>query len=151
MAEWNGHNHPFANPRHFAQHIMRLLRRLQSLAQNNHVKAIVGIIAQIRIGIALHHGQAARHPGIHPGLAQSARVRQPGAIAPQRPQFALAAANIQHPRAIFHHIGDKAQINALFGQITGTVACRSSMCCLRICIAIWRKTARFGSGFKKTA
>jgi len=55
---------PLADPEHLAQHLARLARGLQGLAQDHVVEGIVGIVAQVGVGIALDHRQAVGHAGV---------------------------------------------------------------------------------------
>ena len=55
--------------RHLLQNLFRAPGGLQCLAQNYRIKALIWIIRQIRISIALHDGQPTAYAGIHPLLA----------------------------------------------------------------------------------
>src|SRR4029077_10960312 len=107
------HDGPLADPQHLAQHLARLARGLQGLAQDHVVERIVGIVAQVGVGVALDHRQAVGHAGVDAGLAQfhAARVDllEVHQIGQER---AVAAADIERARGRVDHIGDELQIDA---------------------------------------
>ena len=102
---------------HLLQHAPGLAGRLQGLRENDIVEGVVGIIGEIRIGVALNHEEALRHAIIHAALRQfdAARVHI-ARLAQQAQQFAIAAAHIQHPRAALHHLRNQQEIDARCGH-----------------------------------
>ena len=68
---------------------------------------------QVGIGVALDHRQPLRHAGIHPGLAQlDAAAVDTALLGQQTQQRAVAATDIEHPRARADHLGDQQQVDA---------------------------------------
>ena len=101
MAEIGKRNdRAFADAQELAQHNPRAFGRLDGLREDRDVENARRIVAQIRVGVALHDRQAARHAGVHVLLAefQPARV---GALFRHQmfQQRAVAAADVEHARA----------------------------------------------------
>src|SRR3546814_5307902 len=76
---------------------------LQGLAEDRIIETIVLIIAKVRIGVPLNHGQPPRHGSGHIFRVefQPARVRS-ALVAQRRHQRAVAAADLQHTRSAEH-------------------------------------------------
>jgi hypothetical protein len=100
-----------ADAQKMLQHHTRLFRRLDGLRQDHEIENLAGIFDQVGVGVALHHRQAARHAGIDVLLRQfdAAPV---DAFCPHQmfQQRAVAAADVQHPRAGRDHVGDGGEI-----------------------------------------
>lgn len=77
------------------------------------VEGGIGIVAQVGIGVALHHRQAVGDAGVHAGLAElhAARIHAL-AIHEMGQQRTVAAADIERTRAGLHHVGDELQVDA---------------------------------------
>ena len=83
---------------------------LQALGEDHHVEGAVGIIHQVRVGIALHHGQAARHGGVDAPLAQlQAPAVHVAYELEELQQITIAAADVQDPGIGWHHGRDKGK------------------------------------------
>ena len=121
MAEiGEGDDGALADAQHLLQHQPRVAGGLKGLGQDDVIEAVVGIIGEIDVGVALHHrkppGDAiidALLRNLHPARVNALGVRK------QAEQFAVAAADIQHPRADLDHAGDQQQIDAGDGGLRG--------------------------------
>ena len=90
----------------------RLAGRLQGLAQHDIVEGAGGIGAQVGVGVALDDAEAAPDAGIHPRLAEldaaAVDLLEMHEVVEQR---AVAAADVEHPRAGLDHVGDELQVD----------------------------------------
>jgi hypothetical protein len=109
---WKRHDGVAADAQHVLEHLARLAGSLQGLRQNHVVKGVIGIVDEIGIGIALNY----REPLGNAFVDAFARELDPSTVgaAPlgkDSQQFAIAAANIEHPRAAFNHVGNEQQVD----------------------------------------
>src|SRR5439155_11463502 len=103
------HDAVAADAQHVFEHRARPARRLQSLRQDDVIEGVVRIILQVGVGVALDDGEAFGDAFVD-ALARQFYAAAVDAAAFQKPQqFAVAAANVEHPRAALHHVGDQNQ------------------------------------------
>src|SRR5581483_801180 len=94
------------------EHDARLSRRLQRLRQDNVIERIVWVIGEIGIGVALHHRQPLGDAFVD-ALARQLDAAAVNAARLKKPQqFTVAAADVEHARAVLHHCGDQQQVDA---------------------------------------
>ena len=110
------HGRALADAQQMAEHALGIARGLDGLAQDHDVEDLRRIFGEIGVRVALDDGKAARHAGVDVllGQFQSAAVHLLG----RRQMFeqrAVAAADVEHPRAVWDHFGDSRQV--------GTQAC----------------------------
>ena len=87
-------------------------------------KAPFGKGGEVVVGVALDDRQAVPHAGIDAGLAQLDAARVDALLARQiGEQRAVAAADIEHPRARLDHVGDQPQVAP---QLAGRRRCRQA-------------------------
>ena len=101
-----------ADAQHVFEHDARLPRRLQRLRQDDEIEGVVGIILEIGVGVALHHGKALGDAFVDALARQFDAAAVDAARFQKAQQFAVAAADIEHARARLHHIGDDQQVDA---------------------------------------
>ncbi len=93
-----------------------MAHRLQGLRQHGVVERLVGEVGQVMVGVALHHRQPARQAqGDVGGLQLQAPALDPVLAGQHVEQQALAAADVEHPRARLHQPQDGAEILAAGG------------------------------------
>src|SRR5690606_7270708 len=86
---------------------------LNGLAEDHVVESVVGIIDEVRVGVALDDCKAARHAGIHAFLTQlHASSVYVLLCAQQRQQVAVAAADIEHAAFRRDHPGNEIEVYA---------------------------------------
>ena len=125
------------DPQHVLQHLARLARRLQGLRQDHVVEGVVGIIGKVGVGVALDH----REPlgdAVVDALARNldaAAVDVLG-LGQEFQQLAVAAADVEHPRAGLDHLrrppaGRRARCRRVRAACGG-----ASSRCGRVCMFI---------------
>ena len=103
----------------FGEHQIGPLGGLQRLAEHGIIEAVIGIIDQIAVGIALDHAE----PACDAGLDQRAVDLDPANVAApaqqRRHQRAVAAADIEHAGARLDMRGDDREVGAQMGGYGG--------------------------------
>src|SRR4051812_13537351 len=90
----------------------RVAGRLQRLRQDDEVKALVGIVDEVAVGVALDHREAACHAFVDAALRDLDAAAVDGLLAPQQlKQFAVAAADVEHARAGGDEAGHHLQVD----------------------------------------
>ena len=103
-----------ADAQHVLQHDPRTLRRLQGLRENDIVEAVLGIIGEVRVRVALNDGQALGDAVVHAALRQLDAAAVDLTIAGQHlEEQPVAAADVEHAAPRRHHIGDDGEIGSL--------------------------------------
>ena len=114
MAEiGEGDDGALADAQHLLQHLARVAGGLERLGQDDVIETVVGIIGEIDVGVALDHRKALGDAIVDAFLRNldAARVHVLG-LGEEPQQFAVAAADIEHPRAALDHAGDEQEIDA---------------------------------------
>ncbi len=111
------------------QNIGGLVRRLNCLTQDRHIKGLRRIVSKVCIGVALNDRQPFRDAGVDSNLAQfnAARIDR---FCPRQilNQLALTAPDIQHPRRRGHHLGNAQQFLAKLNHGRHALAARPRAC-----------------------
>ena len=107
------HDGAVANAQQVFQHHARLARCLQGLRQDHVIERIVGIVDQIGVGVALHHRQSLGDAAVDALARQLDAAAVDAARFQQTKQIALAAADVEHPRAGLHHLRDQQMVGAI--------------------------------------
>jgi hypothetical protein len=108
-----GDEGPPTDAQQFVEHPIRPARGLQRLAEDGIIEAVIGIVGEIAIGIALHHRQPLRHRGGDIGGVEFEPARVHSApVAQGRHQRAVAAADVEHARHRLDVGGDDRKIGA---------------------------------------
>ena len=91
-----------------------MARRLDGERQDGVVEGLVGIVGEVAVGVALDHGEAARHAGVDALARQLDAAPVDGlGVGEQLQQRAVAAADVEHARARLHHLGDQQVVDAM--------------------------------------
>ena len=95
---------------------------LQRLRKNHIVKRAIRVKLQIGVGISLYNRKTPAYSLVHSALRKfnTASVT-PACFRKQGQQRAVAATDVKHPRAGFHHFCNREKINA------GRIPCRQML------------------------
>jgi hypothetical protein len=105
------HDGPLADAQQLGQHIARVAHGLQCLGQHRIVERLAREVGQVVVGVALHHRQPPRQAQGHVGGAQlEAAALDPVVPGQHLQQQPLAAADVEHARALPHHPEDGAEV-----------------------------------------
>ena len=96
------------------QHRFRLPRCLQRLRQDHVVEGIVGIIDEVGVGVALHHRQPLGDAAVDALARQLDAAAVDAAALQELQQLAVAAADVEHLRAVRDHFRDQQMVAAIF-------------------------------------
>ena len=103
-----------ADAQELLQHLLGPQRGLDGEAQDGVVEGIVGVVGEIAVGVALDHGEPARHAGIDPlALDLDAAPIHSLGVGQELQQRAVAAPHVEHARALRHHLGDQEVVGAI--------------------------------------
>src|SRR6185437_656175 len=111
-----------ADSEKMTEHRPGAARRLDRLTEDHDVEGAAGILDEIGVGVALHHGKPARHAGIDVLLRQfdAAAVDAFGG-GKEFQQCAVAAADVEYARGLWNHLRDRREIGAQGGRHAPTV------------------------------
>ena len=102
-----------ADAQHVLEHDARPPRRLQRLRQDHVVEGVVGIIGEVGVGVALDHRQPLGDAFVDALARQlDAAAVDAASLAEHPQQLAVATADVEHPRAVRHHLGNQQQVDA---------------------------------------
>ncbi len=117
---------PFPHPQHLLQDHRRVIQVGQRLAEHHIVEAVIGIIPQPFLQVALAHAEAAAHARQHPGLTQLDTATLDAFLMHQViQQRAVAAAQVEHRLALRDEIGDDLKVGTKIVHMPSSRASRS--------------------------
>src|SRR6266851_409568 len=102
------------------EHLARLMRRLQRLAEHGVVEGVRRIILEIVVRVALDDREAVPHAGVDARLRQLHAAAVDALVLRQiGEQLAVTAADIEHARARLDHLRDEPEIAAQARAVGG--------------------------------
>ena len=104
---------PRAHSKQFVEHPVGPRGGLQRLAEDGIIEALVGIIAEVAVRIALHHRKALRYAALDTGAIDFDPAHVAALVAQGHHQHAVPATDIQHPAVGGDPTGNRCQIGTL--------------------------------------
>src|SRR5882724_3548457 len=105
------------DPQQILQHHARLPRRLQGLRQDHVVEGVVGIIDEVGVGVTLHHRKPLGDAAVDALARQLDAAAVDAARLEQLQQIAIAAADVEHLRAAFDHLGHQQMVSPVLSGV----------------------------------